>query len=38
MENPTNFYDKQGDTLNAWFDDPEEECICGETREGEASA
>ncbi|MFO7773084.1 MAG: DUF2283 domain-containing protein [Dehalococcoidia bacterium] len=27
------FYDKQGNTLNVWFDDPEKEYICEETSE-----
>ena len=27
------FYDKQGNTLNVWFDDPEKEHMCEETSE-----
>lgn len=27
------FFDKEGNTLNVWFDDPEKEAICGETSE-----
>jgi len=27
------FYDKQGNILNVWFDDPEKEYMCEETSE-----
>ena len=33
MEKTRIFYDKQGNTLNVWFDDPEKEHICEETSE-----
>jgi hypothetical protein len=33
MEKIRIFYDKQGNTLNVWFDDPEKEYICEETSE-----
>jgi len=33
MEKIKIFYDKQGNTLNVWFDDPEKEFICEETGE-----
>jgi hypothetical protein len=33
MEKIRIFYDKQGNTLNVWFDDPEKEHICEETSE-----
>lgn len=33
MEKIRIFYDKQGNTLNVWFDDPEKEYMCEETSE-----
>jgi len=33
MEKIRILYDKQGNTLNVWFDDPEKEYICEETSE-----
>jgi uncharacterized protein YuzE len=33
MEKIRIFYDKQGNTLNVWFDEPEKEYICEETSE-----
>jgi uncharacterized protein YuzE len=33
MEKIRIFYDKQGNTLNVWFDDPKKEFICEETGE-----
>jgi len=33
MEKIRIFYDKQGNTLNVWFDDPQKEYICEETSE-----
>jgi len=33
MERIKIFYDKEGNTLNIWFDDPEKEYICEETGE-----
>ena len=33
MEKIRIFYDKQGNTLNVWFDNPEKEYICEETSE-----
>jgi len=33
MEKIRIFYDKQGNTLNVWFDDPEKEYMCEETGE-----
>ena len=31
MEKIRIFYDKEGNTLNVWFNDPEKEYICEET-------
>ena len=33
MEKIRLFYDKQGNTLNVWFDDPKKEYMCEETSE-----
>ena len=33
MEKIRIFYDKEGNTLNVWFDNPEKEYICEETGE-----
>lgn len=33
MEKIRIFYDKQGNTLNVWFDDPNKEYMCEETSE-----
>ena len=33
MEKIRIFYDKDGNTLNVWFDNPEKEYICEETGE-----
>lgn len=33
MEKIRIFYDKEGNTLNVWFGDPEREYICEETSE-----
>jgi hypothetical protein len=33
MEKIRIFYDKQGNTLNVWFDDPNKEHVCEETSE-----
>jgi len=33
MEKIKVFYDREGNTLNVWFDDPEKEHICEETGE-----
>lgn len=33
MEKIRVFYDKEGNTLNVWFDDPKKEHVCEETGE-----
>jgi len=33
MENIRLYFDKEANTLNVWFDDPEKEYICEETGE-----